>query len=124
MEQKKVLIVDDEKEIRDLLKDKLTQSKYTVKTVANGQEALAMCRINRPDLVLLDIAMREMDGYQTCEKLKQDPKTKDIPILFLTGKELETLGIIERCKKLGARGHISKLSTLKELLEKVREVIG
>lgn len=124
MEQKKILIVDDEKEIRDLLKDKLTQSKYTVKTVANGQEALAMCRINPPDLVLLDIAMREMDGYQTCEKLKQDPKTKDIPILFLTGKELEASGIIERCKKLGVRGHISKLSTLKELLGKVKEVIG
>ncbi len=124
MEEKKILIVDDEKEIRDLLKDKLTKDKYTVKTAANGQEALAMCRINPPDLVLLDIAMREMDGYQTCEKLKEDPKTKDIPVLFLTGKDLEPKAIVERCKNLGAFGHISKLSTLKDLLEKIKEVIG
>ncbi|MBM3246159.1 MAG: response regulator [Candidatus Omnitrophica bacterium] len=121
---KKILIVDDEKEIRDLLKEKLTHSDYKVKTAADGQEAFALCKINPPDLILLDIAMPQMDGYAVCEKIKQDPKLKDIPILFLTGKDLEPTGILERCGDLGAAGHISKLSTLKELLDRVKETIG
>lgn len=120
---KKILVVDDEKEIRDLIKEKLTQDKYRVMTASSGTEALIICKTSRPDLILLDIAMPEIDGYETCAKLKQDPKTKDIPVLFLTGKDLEPEGIMERCKNLGVVGYISKLSTLKELLEKVREII-
>lgn len=121
---KKILIVDDEKDIRDLLRERLEQNKYVVMTAASGPEALTICKANTPDLALLDIAMPGMDGYQTCEKLKENPKVKDMPVLFLTGKDLEPTGIIERCKNLGAHGHISKLSTLKELLEKIKEVIG
>jgi len=121
---KKILVVDDEKEIRGLLKEKLEKNKYAVLIAASGQEALNICKTNPPDLILLDIAMPEMDGYLTCEKLKQDPKAKDIAVLFLTGKELQPQGIIERCKNLGALGHISKLSTLKELMEKIQEIIG
>lgn len=121
---KKILIVDDEKEIRELIKEKLEQNKYAVMTVSSGEEALIIGKANQPDLILLDIAMPEMDGYATCEKLKQEAKTKDIPILFLTGKDLAPEGIIERCQDLGTLGYISKLSTLKELLEKVKEIIG
>lgn len=121
---KKILIVDDEKEIKELIKERLEQNKYAVMTASNGEEALIIGKANQPDLILLDIAMPEMDGYATCEKLKQEAKTKDIPILFLTGKDLTPEGIIERCQNLGAYGYISKLSTLKELLEKVKEIIG
>ncbi len=121
---KKILIVDDEKDVRDLLEERLTQSKYTVRTAANGKEALNIAATTRPDLVLLDIAMPEMDGYLTCENLKKSPKTRDIPILFLTGKDLDPDGILQRCRDLGAAGHFSKLSSLTELLKKIKEIIG
>lgn len=120
---KKILMVDDEVAIRDLLKEKLEESKYAVITASSGEEALAICKDSRVDLVLLDIAMPQMDGYQTCEKLREDHTTKDIPVLFLTGKELAPEGVTEHCINLGACGHISKLSTLKELLAKIREII-
>lgn len=121
---KKILVVDDEKEIRELIEERLIQNKYAVLTASSGKEAIIIAETQQLDLILLDIAMPEMDGYQTCEKLKQGPKTKDIPVLFLTGKDLEPSGIVERCKNLGAFGHLSKLSTLKDLLEKVKEIIG
>lgn len=121
---KRVLIVDDEEEIRGLIKDKLEKNGYQVLTAANGEEALTISKINLPDLILLDIVMPRLDGYSTCTKLKEDSQTKNIPIVFLTGKDLTPEGIMERCKTLGASGYIPKPSTLKELLDKVKEVIG
>jgi len=120
---KKILVVDDEQEIRELIKKKLEQTKYKAITAANGQEALVICKTTKPDLILLDIAMPKMDGYQTCEKLKKDKDTKNIPVLFLTGKDLDPEGLIARYKDLGACGYIPKPSTFKELLEKIKEVI-
>ena len=121
---KKILVVDDEKNIRDLLKDKLEKSNFSVTLASSGQEALGACKRESPDLLLLDIAMPDMDGYQTCDRLKSDRETSGIPVLFLTGKELAPEGVIEHCRNLGACGHISKLSTLKELLGKIQEIIG
>jgi len=121
---KKILVVDDEKEIRELIKERLTQSDYAVMTASDGQEAVIIAEANQPDLILLDIAMPKMDGYQTSEKLRKDSKTKNIPILFLTGKDLGDHGIMEHCNSLGACGYIPKLSSLKELLEKIQEIVG
>jgi len=120
---KKVLVVDDEKDIRDLIKDKLSANKYAVITAGNGEEALIVARNNKPDLILLDIAMPGIDGYTTCEKLKNEPVTKNIPILFLTGKDLDLSGIQQRCSNLGANGYVSKMATLKELIEDIKKVI-
>lgn len=121
---KKILVVDDEKEVRELIKAGLDKTKYATLTAANGEEALNICKKNKPDLILLDIAMPMMDGYQVCEKLKQDPQTKDIPVLFLTGKDLDPRGIIERYEDLGACGYIPKPSTLKDLLDKIAEILN
>jgi len=68
--------------------------------------------------------MPGIDGYETCQRLKMDKETKDIAILFLTAKDLEPEGIIERYQELGASGYINKPSTFKDLLGKVKEVIG
>jgi len=121
---KKILIVDDEKEIRDLIAKKLAQNEYTTLAAASGKEALSICKTNPPDLILLDIAMPEMDGYEICMQLKEEPVTKDIPVLLLTGKDLDPKGIIERYKDTGACGYIPKPATFKELLEKIKGVIG
>jgi CheY-like chemotaxis protein len=121
---KTILIVDDEQEIRELLKKKLEQNKYTAITAVNGSEALIVAKTNKPDLVLLDIAMPAMDGYETCEKLRKDKYTRDIPVLFLTAKELEPQSLVQRYKDLGACGYLPKPSTFNELLAKIKEIIG
>lgn len=120
---KKILIVDDEKEVRDLLKDSLVLNNFEVITASAGEEALAVCKDTMVDLILLDIAMPQMDGYQTAEKLRKEKNAKNAPILFLTGKDLDVHGIIQRCNAIGACGYISKLSTLNDFIEKIREFI-
>jgi len=121
---KRILIVDDDKDVRDITKKRLKQASYEVMTASSGQEAIAICKTNHPDLVLLDIAIPDIDGYHTCEKIKQDNKTKDIPVLFVTGKGLLPEGINEHCQDLGACGYISKPFAIKELLEKLKEILG
>ncbi len=120
---KKILVVDDEKEIRELIKERLAQNHYSVMTAQDGYEALLIAKTNQPDLILLDIAMPKIDGYLTCESLKKEAKTRNIPVLLLTGKDLESKSVIDRCSAVGACDYISKMSSLKELLEKVKEVL-
>jgi len=120
---KKILVVDDEKEIRELIKDRLSQNKFEVILAQDAKEALRICKTNPPDLILLDIAMPEIDGYETCKRLKQEKSTKDIPVIFLTGKDLAPEAILDHCRDLSAAGYTSKLSTLKELIDKVKEAL-
>ncbi len=121
---KKILVVDDESDLREILRKKLEQNKFEVLTASGGEEALGICRLQKPDLVLLDIAMPGMDGYQACEKLKEDKLTRDIPVLFLTAKDLDPQGMNERLGSLGACGYLPKPSTFSELLDKIKEVLG
>jgi len=118
----KILIVEDEKDIRELLAKRLSKSGYEVLSAQDGAGAIEMCRAQRPDLVLLDIAMPDMDGYQICEKILSDPAAEKTKVLFLTGKELEPKSILERCETLGACGYLSKLATFDELLQKIKEL--
>lgn len=120
---KKILIVDDEKEIRDMLKERLVQDHFSVFTAANGEEAATVAKEKKPDLILLDIAMPEVNGYMTCEKLQSDKVTKKIPVVFLTGKDLDPKGVIEHCQNLFAAGYISKMSTMEEFLREVKEAL-
>ncbi|MCM8789611.1 MAG: response regulator [Candidatus Omnitrophica bacterium] len=121
---KKILVVDDNKEIAELIKDKLIMNNYEVSTATSGQNALELCKALKPDLILLDIAMPVMDGYQTAKELREISEIDDTPILFLTGKDLEETSIIAHCKSLKNCGYVPKLFTLKELLEKIKEVVG
>lgn len=81
---KKVLVVDDEYTIRELIELTL-EPDYEIIKAENGKEAMEMIK-KKPDLVILDIMMPKMDGYEVCEKLKSDDATKDIPIIMLTAK--------------------------------------
>lgn len=82
----KVLIVDDSVDNRRLLMRALQKSGYDLAEAVNGKEALALTREFLPDIILLDIMMPELDGYQVCAALKSDPATADIPIIFLSAK--------------------------------------
>lgn len=121
---KKILIVDDEEEIREILKKKFEQNKYIAMTAQGGQEAIDICKFSLPDLVLLDIAMPGMDGYETCIQLKKEKATRDIPVLFLTAKELNLESVCKRCNELDVCGYIPKPSVFEELLAKVNEILG
>jgi len=102
----KILVVDDERLNINLLVELLKPS-YKMMAAINGQQAIKAANSNSPpDLILLDIMMPEMDGYEVCKQLKNDPKTKDIPIIFVTAmgqEENETKGL-----ELGAADYLRK----------------
>lgn len=82
----KILVVDDERDVVELLKFLLEKDGYSVVTAYNGREALTVTNENQPDLILLDVMMPEMDGYTVQTQLLDNPKTREIPIIILTAK--------------------------------------
>lgn len=80
----KIILVEDDDLIRRMYEQAFSFEKYTVETAVNGKEGLEKIRNNKPDLVLLDIMMPEMNGLEVLEKLKADPATKDVPVVVLT----------------------------------------
>ena len=82
--QKKILIVDDQKDVLKVLDKRLSGAGYSVIKAESGKDALLLAKAERPDLIILDIIMPEMDGAETAAVLKRDPQTKDIPVIFLT----------------------------------------
>src|SRR6185369_445262 len=83
----KILIVDDEEPNRKLLSRFLTCDQYALYTAGNGMEALELAKTTSPDLVLLDVSMPVMDGYEVCRALKADEATKKIPVIFVTAMQ-------------------------------------
>src|SRR3989344_3392508 len=84
---KKILIVDDEVDIREMMDGYLRKKEYLIATASNGLEALQVVKDAPPDLIITDIIMPEMDGYQFYKELKKDTKSAEIPILVLTARE-------------------------------------
>lgn len=84
MDKKKILIVDDEKDILLTLGKRLTAAGYSVLTADNGVDALTLAKSKHPDLIILDIIMPTMEGSEVAAKLKENPLTKNIPVIFLT----------------------------------------
>ena len=85
---KKILVVEDEPGLVQLLKARLEAGHYEVVTAKDGQEALEMTRLEKPDLIILDIMLPKIDGYQVAARLKDDEDLKDIPIVMLTARGL------------------------------------
>ncbi len=85
-QKRTILAVDDAPENLDAVKGILVPT-YTVKAAINGKMALKIVEKQKPDLILLDVLMPEMDGYEVCRRLKENPETKDIPVIFLTGQD-------------------------------------
>jgi DNA-binding response OmpR family regulator len=100
---KTILVVDDEEPIRKLLNQELGEAGYRVKEAANGQEALLHIRRNKPDLVILDVLMPNLNGFNVAAILKNDPQTMDLPIIMLTIVE-----DAQRGYRLGVDRYLSK----------------
>jgi len=87
---KKILVVDDEKHIVRLVQVNLERAGYEVITAYDGDEALKKVKEERPDLIVLDVMMPKMDGFEVMKHLKADPTTRDIPVIMLTAKAQDT----------------------------------
>jgi CheY-like chemotaxis protein len=124
MEKKRILIIDDEAGFAKLLKFNLEQTgQYEVRAEDNGQLALTAAEEFKPDLILLDIAMPETNGYEIASDIRDNSALNSISIVFMTGKELDPKGLQERVLKLGACGYISKSCDFKDILAKIKETI-
>jgi len=121
---KKIMIADDEKEALDILEKKLKQNNYYVKAVMTGKDLIQTAKSDKPDLILLDIIMPDMDGYTVAVTLKEDKLLQDIPIIFITGKELVPKGIEERISQLGVYDYIMKPCRFQDILAKIKAVVG
>lgn len=120
---KKILIIEDEKIIGDLLERKLTGEGYSVVITTNGIDGLIKMREDRPDMVLLDIIMPKMGGFEVMEEMNKDKTLKDIPVIVVSnsGQPVE----IDRIKKMGAKDWLIKTEfDPQEVLEKVKKQIG
>ncbi len=120
---KKILIVEDEELLLDFLKRKLTELDYRVSVATNGLEALKSLQSNVPDLVLLDIVMPKMGGFELLEKMKSDSTLKEVPTIIISnsGQPVE----IEKAKKLGVRDWLIKTEfDPQEVVDKVVKQIG
>ena len=117
-----ILVVDDVVSNVLLLRVLLTKEKFKVITASNGKEALSQAANAHPDLILLDVMMPEMNGFEVAERLKADPETQNIPIIFLTA--LNTTADIVKGFKVGANDFISKPFNKEELVIRVNHQIS
>lgn len=118
----KVLVVDDEKDIVDLIKYNLEkENEFIVTTAYDGKQALELASSDKPDLILLDIMMPELNGFDVCKKLKSDNSTSKIPVVFLTAKENEIDEIVGL--ELGADDYIQKPISPRKVIARIKSVI-
>jgi DNA-binding response OmpR family regulator len=119
---KEILIVDDEPSIVVPIQFLMEQQGYNVLVAENGEDALDIIYKYKPDLILLDIMLPRIDGYEVCEIVRLDPKYRDIKIIFITakGREVE----IAKGLALGADAYITKPFSNTELVSKVKELLA
>jgi two-component system phosphate regulon response regulator PhoB len=117
----RILVVDDEPEAVELIEFNLKQSGYTVSTSGDGAEALKKARAQTPDLIILDVMLPEMDGFEICKALRLDAATSKVPIIMLTAKAAEidrVLGL-----ELGADDYLTKPFSTRELLLRIKKML-
>lgn len=115
MEQKKILVVEDEKSISDIIKYNLTKEGYSIETAFDGEEGLKKVFETNPDLILLDIMLPKLDGFQICKKVRE---SSSVPILMLTAKEEEVDKVLGL--EMGADDYITKPFGMRELIARIK----
>ena len=119
----KILVVDDEPDTVDLVKLVLETEGYQTSVAYNGEEALEMIKIDKPDLVLLDIMMPKMDGWAIRKKIIDNEETRDIPIVMLTAKA-QPIDKMIGLHVVGVTDYITKPFGRQELIDSVKKAIG
>jgi len=121
MAKGKILVVDDEVNITQILEFSIGAEGYEVITAANGEEAIDKARREQPDLIILDVMMPKIDGYEACRILKANPLTKGIPVVLLTakGRDIDKrLGY-----EVGATDYIIKPFSPNKLVDRIHELL-
>jgi len=122
MAKGKVLVVDDEIYIVHILDFSLGMEGYEVLTALDGEQALEKAKTEQPDLIVLDIMMPKLDGYETCKMLKADDATKNIPVILLSAKGRnvdQKVGF-----EVGADDYITKPFSPRKLVERINSILG
>jgi len=117
---KRILVVDDSPTERHVLNDMLTKSGYEVMTSDNGEDAIQKAKVLKPDLIVMDVVMPGLNGFQATRAISRDPETRTIPIILCTSKSQETDKIWGM--RQGARDYIVKPVNRDELLEKISAI--
>ncbi len=118
MKKSKILVIDDNNLNLRMIELILQNYDYEVISALNGLEGIKSTQENKPDLILLDIMMPEMDGFEVCERLKANPETKDIPVIFLTSKT-DSEGIVKGFE-LGAADYVTRPFNRPELMARIK----
>jgi two-component system alkaline phosphatase synthesis response regulator PhoP len=117
----RVLLVEDEQDVAELIRYNLTKEGYDVVLSANGNEALRLAREHRPDVLLLDIMVPQLNGWEVCRRLKKDPDLSQIPVIMVSGRVEEgdkVLGF-----EVGADDYVTKPFSPRELIARIRAVL-
>ena len=117
----KILVVDDEAHLRRVVSLYLRARNYDVETAENGLEAIQKVSADRPDLIIADIGMPGLDGYELCSRLRRDTATRTIPFIFLTARDQDTDRI--KARKIGSDDYLTKPCPLDQLAEHVETMI-
>lgn len=119
---KKILVIEDSKFTTEMIKGTLQKASFQVEPCDTGQEGLQKAKTLGPDLIILDVVMPGMDGYEVCHHLKQDVQTKAIPVMMLTVKD--TLDDLHRGFKVAADYYMTKPFTEASLLDNVQKIFA
>ncbi len=120
--KKKILIVDDEKELAGLVSLHISRSGYDVLIAFDGEEAVNICRKEKPDLIVLDLLLPKMDGFAVCRIIKEDPQTKDTAVIMLSA--LSQLDDRLKGLELGADDFVAKPFSPRELVMRIKRILG
>jgi DNA-binding response OmpR family regulator len=118
----KILIAEDERDIRDLIAFTLRFAGFEVFTATNGEEAVQMAPNVNPDLILMDVRMPRMTGYEACRLIKQTPSLKDIPVVFLSAKGQESE--IKQGMDAGAEEYLLKPFAPDQLTARIKAILA
>lgn len=116
-----ILLVEDNEMSRDMLSRRLMRRGYTLLTAADGEEGLCLAREHRPDLVLMDLSLPVMDGWDAARRLKSDEATKQIPVIALTAHAMS--GDDDRAREVGCDDFDTKPVDFKRLLSKIEALL-
>ena len=119
--KKRILLVDDEKQLVEMMQMRLEAGGYAVLSAYDGQEALDKARTEKPDLIILDLMLPKVDGYKVCRMLKFDEKYKNIPVILFSARAQEE--DIKLGKEVGAEAYITKQFDPAILLAKIKELL-
>ena len=122
MEKNRILVVEDEESLLKLESILLSSKGYNVTGVMDGKSALEEVILNKPDLVLLDIMLPEMDGFEVCRQIKENPETRHIPVVMLTAKK-NSLDVA-RGQQVGSDAYITKPFKSPKVLDTIQELLA